>query len=425
MRNSDIFLRLVTGACLLSSTALAATTSCNPLSATGCEADTALATAISEDFHTNSSYFIDQKHAGTITYSDDGVALTLAKRFDNPALKSDFYIMYGKLEVILKAGSGTGIISSFYLQSDDLDEIDIEWVGGDTTQFQSNYFSKGNVTTYDRGEFHIVESPQTEYHNYTLDWAMDKTTWYLDGQAVRVLPNTTSEGYPQSPMYIMMGIWAGGDPDNAAGTIEWAGGLTDYSQAPFTMNMQKVVVTDYSTGKQYSYGDQSGSWESIDSDGGEIYGRYEQAQEDFATLVQNGTISTSESTSSSSTAPTSSSSTSLPKSSSTHISSTQSTLSSIMHAVSENSSNSTSASNTRTLAPQSSTMTVGSTSHSSIQSTLVTSTVASSSASRANSTSSRASSTSHSISTSSGAADIINTPNSLVAIILLPLFAFF
>lgn len=197
-----------------STTAASSTASCNPLKTTGCTPDTALATSFSEDFSSSSKWFTDLKHAGEIKYGSDGLSMTLAKRYDNPSLKSNFYIMYGKLEVILKAANGTGIVSSFYLQSDDLDEIDIEWVGGDNTQFQSNFFSKGDTTTYDRGEFHGVDTPTDKFHNYTLDWAMDKTTWYLDGESVRVLSNTSSEGYPQSPMYLMMGIWAGGDPDN-------------------------------------------------------------------------------------------------------------------------------------------------------------------------------------------------------------------
>ncbi|CAI4459696.1 CIH_collapsed_G0018980.mRNA.1.CDS.1 [Saccharomyces cerevisiae] len=281
-----------------STTAASSTASCNPLKTTGCTPDTALATSFSEDFSSSSKWFTDLKHAGEIKYGSDGLSMTLAKRYDNPSLKSNFYIMYGKLEVILKAANGTGIVSSFYLQSDDLDEIDIEWVGGDNTQFQSNFFSKGDTTTYDRGEFHGVDTPTDKFHNYTLDWAMDKTTWYLDGESVRVLSNTSSEGYPQSPMYLMMGIWAGGDPDNAAGTIEWAGGETNYNDAPFTMYIEKVIVTDYSTGKKYTYGDQSGSWESIEADGGSIYGRYDQAQEDFAVLANGGSISSSSTSSS-------------------------------------------------------------------------------------------------------------------------------
>ncbi|QHS73492.1 transglycosylase [Saccharomyces paradoxus] len=299
-----------------SATATSSAASCNPLKTTGCTPDTALATSFSEDFSSSSKWFTDLKHAGEINYGSDGLSMTLAKRYDNPSLKSNFYIMYGKLEVILKAANGTGIVSSFYLQSDDLDEIDIEWVGGDNTQFQSNFFSKGDTTTYDRGEFHGVDTPTDKFHNYTLDWAMDKTTWYLDGESVRVLSNTSSEGYPQSPMYLMMGIWAGGDPDNAAGTIEWAGGETDYNDAPFTMYIEKVIVTDYSTGKKYTYGDESGSWESIEADDGSIYGRYDQAQEDFAVLANGGSISTSSASSSPSSSAASSTSSSVASSSS-------------------------------------------------------------------------------------------------------------
>lgn len=300
-----------------------AQSTCNPMKATGCAADKALGTSFAEDFSSESSWFDKDNDTGEIKYGDDGLELTLQKRYDNPGLMSKFYIMYGKVEAVLKAGPGTGIVSSFFLQSDDLDEIDLEWLGGDDTQFQSNYFSKGNVATYDRGEYHGVNQPQTEFHNYTIDWAMDKCVWYLDGQVVRTLANTTSQGYPQSPMFLKMGIWAGGDSSNEPGTIEWAGGATDYSQAPFSMYVKKVVVTDYSSGSEYSYGDQSGSWESIEAKDGSVYGRYDQAQEEFAALVNGDEISSS-TTSSASSSSTSSSSSASSTSSSTVSSSTES-----------------------------------------------------------------------------------------------------
>lgn len=318
-----------------------AQSTCNPMKATGCAADKALGTSFAEDFSSESSWFDKDNDTGEIKYGDDGLELTLQKRYDNPGLMSKFYIMYGKVEAVLKAGPGTGIVSSFFLQSDDLDEIDLEWLGGDDTQFQSNYFSKGNVATYDRGEYHGVNQPQTEFHNYTIDWAMDKCVWYLDGQVVRTLANTTSQGYPQSPMFLKMGIWAGGDSSNEPGTIEWAGGATDYSQAPFSMYVKKVVVTDYSSGSEYSYGDQSGSWESIEAKDGSVYGRYDQAQEEFAALVNGDEISSSTSSSASSSSTSSSASST---SSSTVSSSTES--SSSVTSSAESSSTSSSASTT-------------------------------------------------------------------------------
>lgn len=54
--------------------------------------------------------------------------------------------MFGKVSVTTKASAGTGIVSSFILESDDLDEIDWEWLGSTDTSVESNFFGKANVT---------------------------------------------------------------------------------------------------------------------------------------------------------------------------------------------------------------------------------------------------------------------------------------
>lgn len=259
--------------------------SCNPLSATVCPPDPALATSITDNFDKPSEHYMPYRYPSGISYGDDGLSLTLAKRFDNPSLVSDFYMMFGKVEVWLKSAAGTGIISSFYLQSDDLDEIDLEWMGT-RSQLQSNYFSKGDTSTYDRGEYHDMPDPRADFHNYTLDWNEDTLSWYIDGKLVRTLSKDSPSGYPQTPMRIYFGIWAGGDPSNAKGTIEWAGGLTDYSQAPFSMHIKSIVASDYSTGTEYSYDGTSGSWQSIKAKDGQINGRKAIAMAEFASLVQ-------------------------------------------------------------------------------------------------------------------------------------------
>lgn len=64
-------------------------------------------------------------------------------------------------------------------------------------------------------------------------------------------------------MNLRLGIWAGGDPSEPNGTIEWAGGVTDFSKAPFTMTVKSVRVSDASRGTTYKYGDETGSWQSI------------------------------------------------------------------------------------------------------------------------------------------------------------------
>jgi len=65
-------------------------------------------------------------------------------------------------------------------------------------------------------------------------------------------------------MRIKIGNWVGGAADEPAGTVAWAGGYTDLTEAPFTMYVKNVTIEDYTTnGTSYRYGDMSGRYESI------------------------------------------------------------------------------------------------------------------------------------------------------------------
>lgn len=274
---------------ILGATALAATSSSVSFSTTS--PDKALATSITENFKKNSSYFETYHYGNRISYGSSGLELTLAEQYDNPALQSNFYIFFGRIEAQIKAANGTGIVSTVYLQSDDQDEIDWEWLGGDDTQVQSNFFSKGNTTSYDRGKYHDIDNPQDNYYNYTIDWNNERVNWYVEGKLVRTLSNDSSDGFPQTPSKVYIGLWAGGDSSNSEGTIEWAGGLTDYSKAPFILSLKELKVTDYSTGSEYKYTDDSGDWSSIKAVDGKVLGN----------VNSTGSDSTSSSASSSST----------------------------------------------------------------------------------------------------------------------------
>lgn len=245
-------------------------TDCNPLHET-CPADKALGTSKSYDFTQGASDdFPPSFKPHRVTYSDKGASLAVVEQGDNPTIMSDFYIMFGRVEAVIQAAPGQGIISSLVLQSDDLDEIDLEWIGGDANNVQTNFYVQGNTTTYDRGAIHPVVNANAAFHTYAVEWTKDELTWFIDGEAVRTVPSTFEQGYPQSPMNIRIGVWAGGDPTNNAGVIEWAGGETDYTKSPYPMYVKSVNVQDYSTGSEYTYSDHSGTWESIVATDGEI-----------------------------------------------------------------------------------------------------------------------------------------------------------
>jgi beta-glucanase (GH16 family) len=98
-----------------------------------------------------------------------------------------------------------------------------EWLGGNTTVVETNYFGKGNTTTYDRAIYYTVDDPQDNWHTYTIDWTSEYIKWYVDGTLVRTLLYADAlDGYnfPQTPMLIKLGIWDGGAADESTGTVD-------------------------------------------------------------------------------------------------------------------------------------------------------------------------------------------------------------
>ncbi|KAJ5504861.1 Concanavalin A-like lectin/glucanases superfamily [Penicillium fimorum] len=239
---------------------------CNPLKKT-CPANVGT-TESRHTFDFTKSSSLDQwtTTAGNVKIGPNGAEFTINKQGDAPTIRTDFHVFFGEVSVTMKSAPGTGIVSSVVLQSDDLDEIDWEAVGGDTTQVQTNYFGKGDTTTYDRATFEPVLTPQEVFHTYKVVWTKEATTWSVDGNVLRTLSSDNAQSgirYPQTPMNVRIGIWAGGDPNNAEGTIQWAGGLTDYSKTPYTMYIKDVTIVNYNPAESYTWSDRTGSAESI------------------------------------------------------------------------------------------------------------------------------------------------------------------
>ena len=238
-----------------------------------CKPNPALGMKINVDF-TQGAVDAFVPSGGNPTYDSQGAKFTVAKSGDAPQLTSIFYIMFGRVEFYMKAAPGAGIVSSMVLQSDNLDEIDMEWLGSDDYEVQTNYFGKGITGSYNRGQFNPAKNNQAEFIKYVVDWDPNRIVWTVGSTVVRQMKYDEAEPgqYPQSPMQIKFGAWAGGDPINPQGTVGWARGPTDFSKGPFSMYVRSISVTDYSTGKAYKYGDTSGKWETIISEGGKVYG---------------------------------------------------------------------------------------------------------------------------------------------------------
>ncbi|KAK4041488.1 concanavalin A-like lectin/glucanase domain-containing protein [Parachaetomium inaequale] len=243
------------------------TTPCFPMNVT-CPPNPAFGMDLNFNFNRTPNVEVWETTVGPVNWhADTGAGFTISKMGDSPTIRSKFYYFWGRTEVHLKAAKGTGVISSIMMLSDNLDEIDWEFFGGNETVAQSNYFGKGVQPDVPNAIYHPVDAGvQNDYHNYTTVWTKDALDFWIDGNKVRtLLPKDANNTYfyPQTPMRLSIGIWAGGDPRMPKGTREWAGGDTDYSQAPFDMFVKSAHVADYSSGKEYEYTDKSGTWESI------------------------------------------------------------------------------------------------------------------------------------------------------------------
>ncbi|CAG9956784.1 unnamed protein product [Clonostachys rosea f. rosea IK726] len=211
-----------------------------------------------------------------VTYSEKGALFRIDNEDQAPTFASDKYIFFGHVEVEVQAAAGQGIVTAIVLLSADLDEIDWEWVGGTDGEVQSNCFGRAGVnTTYTCVSDHAVFSPYTTYHTYGFDWTSSKLDWLIDGKVVRTLAFEDAVGgtrFPQTPSQVKIGTWVGGKSSNSDGLIWWAGGLTDFNDAPFDAYFKSVKVTDYAGGDsapdesilEYAYTDMSGTWQGIE-----------------------------------------------------------------------------------------------------------------------------------------------------------------
>ncbi|KAF1983734.1 glycoside hydrolase family 16 protein [Aulographum hederae CBS 113979] len=242
-------------------------TDCNPTLRDNCPVMPALGTNATFEFNnTIANNNIWNTTAGAVTYTQAGAEFTIDREGISPTITSNFWMFFGRVSVVMKSAPGRGIVSSVVLQSQDLDEVDWEWLGADPGNVLTNYFGKGNQTTYDRGTTVALTDPSNQYHNYTYHWTKEALQWWIDDQMVRELKFGEALGgknYPQTPCQLKVGVWPAGDKKNKEGVIEWAGGLVDYD-GKYTMTVQSIYVEDFTTGaKEYSYGDRSGSWQSI------------------------------------------------------------------------------------------------------------------------------------------------------------------
>lgn len=141
---------------------------------------------------------------------------------------------YGMYDVCMKPVKNDGVVTSFFTYTGPSDgtvwdEIDIEFLGKDTTKVQFNYYTNGvgnHEYVYDLG----FDASQG-YHQYGFYWDKNSITWYVDTKPVY----TATKDIPSTPGKIMMNVWPG------TGVDEW---LNRYNGvAPLTASYDWMSYT--------------------------------------------------------------------------------------------------------------------------------------------------------------------------------------
>lgn len=146
-------------------------------------------------------------NGGTLTLTIDQNN-TRAYRYNGAEWRTREFFGYGMYSVRMQPISNPGVVSSFFTytgpsDNNPWDEIDIEFLGKDTTKVQFNYYTNGVG-----GHEYLYElgfDASKAYHVYGFDWQADHITWYVDGKAV----HTVTENLPVTPGKIMMNVWPG------------------------------------------------------------------------------------------------------------------------------------------------------------------------------------------------------------------------
>lgn len=208
-------------------------------------------TFFASDGWSNESVFNAVWKADRVSYENGALSLSIAKNPDGSAETNDGYFAgearshqyfgYGDYEVKMKPSKKVGTASTFFTctgpydkdedgNENPWDEIDIEFLGKDTTKVQFNYYvdgEGGHEYMHDLG-FDASE----EYHEYGYRWTSEYIVWFVDDKPVYKVTANETTPIPSTPGRILMNYWSGtpdaegwmgvySDPGDESADYQW------------------------------------------------------------------------------------------------------------------------------------------------------------------------------------------------------------
>ena len=162
-------------------------------------------------FKITSSALIGALCLGAFTASE-----VSAKSYKGAEIYNANATKYGRYVMRMKMAKGSGVLSTFFTYKDGSEisgafweEIDIEVLGkNDAYQMQSNIILGNSPRRTTEGLHTIGASLADAYHTYTLDWTPEYVAWYIDGQEMRRITDSSFVNGLTNPQSMRFNIWA-------------------------------------------------------------------------------------------------------------------------------------------------------------------------------------------------------------------------
>ncbi|GAA5912134.1 hypothetical protein JCM6882_003064 [Rhodosporidiobolus microsporus] len=131
-------------------------------------------------------------------------------------------ILYGRVTTRAKASPVEGVCHGFFYYADDNHEVDIELLSSFYTEGKGEAVAAGcqftNQALVPGGKVASKAvpygfDPTADFHDYTIDWSADATTFSVDGEVVMTL----TENVPTTPMAMLWNSWSSGGDNWSAG----------------------------------------------------------------------------------------------------------------------------------------------------------------------------------------------------------------
>jgi beta-glucanase (GH16 family) len=148
--------------------------------------------------------------------------LTLTKKqrgkreYSAASLASRESYQFGRFEAVMKPVKAAGVVTAFFLhRSNPWQEIDLEFLGRDTTRILVNvYFNPGEAGTGsnygNRGTPVMIDlgfDAAEDFHRYTIEWEPHEIRWFVDNELVHVRAAWEPTPVPNLPLQLHCSIW--------------------------------------------------------------------------------------------------------------------------------------------------------------------------------------------------------------------------